>query len=69
MSELTMRATRPGNRARRPKVHKTGRVCAAEACSTVVSRYNKSEYCFTHAPVRYPRLRGVFSEGYQRAEA
>lgn len=69
MAELTMRATRPGNRARRPKAHKAGRVCGAAGCTTLISRYNQSEYCFTHAPVKYPRLRGVFSEEFQKAEA
>lgn len=69
MAELTMRATRPGSRARRPKTHGAGRVCAHDECSTLVSRYNQSEYCFTHSPVRYPRLRGVFSDGFEQQSA
>lgn len=68
MAELTMRATRPGSRVRRPKTHTPGRVCGFDSCDTVISRYNQSEYCFKHAPVKYPRLRGVLSEEFQRAE-
>ncbi len=69
MAELTMRATRPGSRARRPKSHAPGRVCQDGSCSTLVSRYNQSEFCFHHRPVKYPRLRGVFSEDYQQQSA
>jgi hypothetical protein len=36
----------------------TGRVCAKQGCETKLSQYNKAEYCHTHAPVRFPRVRG-----------
>ena len=67
MAELTMRATRPGSRVRRPKTHGSGRVCAQDTCTTLVSRYNQSDFCFHHRPVKYPRLRGVFSDEYQQS--
>ena len=41
-----------------------GRVCADKACDTKLSRYNKREHCFAHAPVKYPRVRGrILPEG------
>lgn len=41
-----------------------GRVCADQACDTLLSQYNRREYCFAHAPVRFPRVRGrVVTEG------
>jgi len=35
-----------------------GRVCSKPGCGTKLSRYNKSDYCHAHAPVRFPRVRG-----------
>jgi hypothetical protein len=35
------------------------RVCAKESCGTRLSQYNRYEHCFTHAPTRFPRVRGV----------
>jgi hypothetical protein len=64
MAETTLRASRPGNRTRRPKTYDAGRVCALDECGTLVSRYNRSEFCFRHRPVKYPRLRGVFSDDF-----
>lgn len=40
-----------------------GRVCASKDCDTKLSRYNRREYCFAHAPVRYPRVRGRILPG------
>lgn len=41
-----------------------GRVCASADCDTRLSRYNRREHCFAHAPVRYPRVRGrILPEG------
>ena len=53
-------AIRP--RSRRPKQYASNRVCAHEACETLISRYNSKEFCHTHAPKRYPRVRGRFVE-------
>ncbi len=40
-----------------------GRVCATKGCSTKLSRYNRREHCYTHAPVKYPRVRGKVIPG------
>ena len=58
----TMRAQRVGSSARRPRTYHEGRVCGTKNCDTVISRYNRSEFCHTHAPAKYPRLRGVVTE-------
>lgn len=62
MTDTAIRAARPGSRMRRPKTFAEGRVCEAPECTTVVSLYNRAEFCFRHRPVKYPRLRGVFSD-------
>ena len=58
----TLKANKVGSRSRRPKTYTKGRVCAHKACDTRISQYNKAEFCYTHAPARYPRLRGVVTE-------
>jgi hypothetical protein len=41
-----------------------GRVCSDRECETKLSRYNRREHCFAHAPVKYPRVRGrIITEG------
>lgn len=46
------------------KQFKEDRVCAKKGCDTKLSRYNKREYCYAHAPVRFPRVRGrIVPEG------
>jgi len=41
-----------------------GRVCAKRECDTKLSRYNRREFCYLHAPVKYPRVRGrIIPEG------
>lgn len=41
-----------------------GRVCSEQSCDTKLSRYNRREHCFAHAPVKYPRVRGrILPEG------
>jgi hypothetical protein len=57
-----MKASRPQGRSRRPKIYDEGRVCVSKACETVLSRYNRAEFCFVHNPVKYPRLRGVLTQ-------
>ena len=61
-TDMAIRAARPGSRIRRPKQYNAGRVCIAGECETVISRYNRSETCFRHRPVTYPRIRGQFAE-------
>jgi hypothetical protein len=58
----TMRASTIGRARRRPLSYGEHRVCVAEGCGVRLSRYNKSDHCFQHAPARFPRLRGEFSE-------
>lgn len=43
---------------RASRTYDEGRVCKHAGCETTLSRYNRREYCYNHAPVRYPRLRG-----------
>jgi hypothetical protein len=64
VTQATIRAVRPGNSRRRPKTRAIERVCAAAECGTHVSRYNLDDFCFRHRPVKYPRLRGVFSDEF-----
>jgi len=41
-----------------------GRVCAEKRCVTKLSRYNRRDHCYAHAPVKYPRVRGrILPEG------
>lgn len=41
-----------------------GRVCTRAGCSTKLSQYNRRDFCYAHAPVRFPRVRGrVLPEG------
>ena len=60
MSDI-LKASRPKGRSRRPKTYDEDRTCAHPECVTQLSRYNRAEFCHTHRPVRYPRLRGVLT--------
>ena len=60
MSDI-LKASRPKGRSRRPKTYDEDRTCAVDECTTLLSKYNRAEFCHTHRPVRYPRLRGVLS--------
>ncbi len=63
MAERVLRGNRIKGRLRAPKATDERRVCIQADCETVLSRYNKREFCFAHAPVQVPRLRGrVVSE-------
>lgn len=63
--QSTMRASTVGRARRRPKTYGTDRVCSTGGCAVKLSRYNRSEHCFNHAPARFPRLRGEFTEQWQ----
>ncbi|MBT8214273.1 MAG: hypothetical protein KJP12_03540 [Acidimicrobiia bacterium] len=70
MATTALMATRPGQGGRRrPKTYGGNRRCHSDMCDTRLSRYNNSEFCFRHAPVKYPRLRGVFTEEYEASRA
>lgn len=43
---------------RAPRTIDETRTCVSKTCKTKLSRYNKREYCYAHAPTRFPRLRG-----------
>jgi hypothetical protein len=64
-----MRASSIGRARRRPRSYGENRVCATGNCSVRLSRYNKSDHCFQHAPASFPRLRGEFSEGWATRNA
>ena len=50
--------TRPSRRYARD------RVCSHKDCETRLSQYNRRDYCYAHAPVRFPRVRGrILPEG------
>lgn len=59
---LTLRATRLGSNRRRPRTTDGHRICANAECDTVLSRYNSSDTCHTHRPIRFPRVRGAVVE-------
>jgi len=58
MNDTVLRGRRLNGASRAPKTYATERRCAHEGCETKLSRYNRREWCFAHAPVKYPRLRG-----------
>lgn len=53
-----MSASRAPLRGRKPKTKQEGRVCKHEGCTTRLSRYNRKDLCYAHAPARFPRVRG-----------
>lgn len=57
MSDI-LKGRRLKGTARAPKVHEGKRQCIQEDCTTTLSQYNKREYCYAHAPTKFPRLRG-----------
>ncbi|MEN8114483.1 MAG: hypothetical protein ABFS21_08850 [Actinomycetota bacterium] len=58
MNDNVMRGRQPKGGARPPQTYSTERHCVHDGCTTKLSRYNRREYCYAHAPVKYPRLRG-----------
>lgn len=58
MAENAMRGRRILGSSRAPKADDTVRVCAKKGCTTSLSRYNSREFCYAHAPTKFPRLRG-----------
>lgn len=69
MQSTTMRATTAGRARRRPKTYGESRVCDSGGCETRLSRYNRNDYCFQHAPARFPRMRGEFTEEYSAKQS
>lgn len=58
MAENTMKGNRIKGTSRAPKKVSGARQCAKPDCETTLSSYNKREYCYAHAPTKFPRLRG-----------
>ena len=64
MAENTLKGRRMRGGVRPSKTFMTGRVCADTGCDTRLSQYNRREYCYAHAPVKFPRVRGrIVPEG------
>ncbi|MDP8958682.1 MAG: hypothetical protein M3N51_05655 [Actinomycetota bacterium] len=62
MSENVLKGHRIKGGIRASRTYDEGRRCAHKGCETQLSRYNRRDYCYTHAPVRFPRLRGRIVE-------
>jgi len=48
---------------RKPKKNLIERNCQVSSCDTKLSIYNKKKFCFLHAPLTYPRVRGHLPRG------
>lgn len=48
--QLRLIGSRPGTAGKGPTSHTAGRVCEAEGCLTVLSRYNHTDLCWQHEP-------------------
>lgn len=58
MAENILKGRRTMESTRAPKQIEGRRSCIEEGCETTLSRYNKRDHCYAHAPTRFPRLRG-----------
>ena len=58
MNDTALKGRKFTGAARAPKTYSEGRTCATKGCDTRLSQYNRREWCYTHAPTKYPRLRG-----------
>ena len=58
MNDTVLKGRRLAGGTRAPKTYSTESNCAKVGCETRLSRYNRREYCYAHAPTKYPRLRG-----------
>ena len=58
MAENVLKGRRSLSGTRAPRVYSDERSCAMDECSTQLSKYNRREFCFAHAPTKFPRLRG-----------
>lgn len=58
MNETALKGRKFIGASRAPKTYSTGRTCASNGCETRLSQYNRREWCYSHAPTKYPRLRG-----------
>lgn len=58
MAETTLKGRRIHGGIRPSRSVEGERVCTQADCDTKLSRYNKREFCYAHAPVKFPRVRG-----------
>jgi len=58
MAEQALKGQRILGSSRAPKVISQERICIERDCETKLSRYNRREQCYAHAPTKFPRLRG-----------
>lgn len=58
MADNTLKGRRIKGAARPSRTVDGERSCAKAECPTLLSRYNKREFCYAHAPVKFPRVRG-----------
>ena len=53
-----MKGTRPGHLPEPSRQTETGRICAADGCTTRLSVYNEREFCWQHTEIAFPNYRG-----------
>lgn len=58
MADNILKGRRSLSGTRAPRVYSSERTCAMKTCSTKLSQYNRRDFCFAHAPTKFPRLRG-----------
>lgn len=61
MDEVTMvlTARRLLTSQRSPRRYKTRRYCQDAGCGARLNTYHRGDFCYLHAPLRFPRVRGV----------
>jgi hypothetical protein len=58
MQETALKGRKFTGATRAPKTYEKKRECEQKGCTTTLSQYNRREWCYAHAPTKYPRLRG-----------
>tara|TARA_B100000287_G_C20648042_1_gene785833 strand:- start:281 stop:496 length:216 start_codon:yes stop_codon:yes gene_type:complete len=58
---LALKGKKSFEAKRKSHTYGKGRVCEEENCEVVMSQYNKATKCFVHAPVTFPRTRGLMN--------
>jgi hypothetical protein len=58
MADNVVKGQRVLDNGRAPKAIEEQRVCAKKSCTTTLSKYNRKDFCYAHAPTKFPRLRG-----------
>jgi hypothetical protein len=53
-----VKGTRPGHLPEPNRATPSGRICAAEGCSTHLSVYNDRDFCWQHTDLAFPNYRG-----------